>query len=54
MYFDLGRAAPLCDLLLFSQSVSWSLYLAELRFHADVRSLWCVRNSLLFSILRLR
>jgi hypothetical protein len=47
MYFDLGRAAALL-------SVSWSSYLAELRFRTDVRSLWFVRNSLLFSILRLK
>ena len=47
MYFDLGQAALLL-------SVSWSSYLAELRFRTDVRSLWFVRNSLLFSILRLK
>jgi hypothetical protein len=53
MYFDLGQAA-----LLFVSapllSVSWSSYMTELRFRTDVRSLWFVRNSLLFSIQRLK
>ena len=47
IYFDLGQAALLL-------SVSWSSYMTERRFRTDVRSLWFVRNSLLFSIQRLK